>query len=58
MTDTWMQLAARFVIPVRQARTRKSGMTRRVRERFDEAGRQVGSTTMEVTLHRPDHGES
>jgi small-conductance mechanosensitive channel len=54
MTDNWMQLAARFVIPVRQSRTLKSEMTRRVRERFDEAGLPIASTTMDVTVHRPD----
>jgi small-conductance mechanosensitive channel len=53
MTDNWMQLAARFVIPVRQSRTLKSELTRRVRERFDEAGLQIASTTMDVTVHRP-----
>jgi hypothetical protein len=52
MTDNWMQLAARFVIPVRQARTLKSELTRRVRERFDEEGLQIASTTMDVTVYQ------
>jgi small-conductance mechanosensitive channel len=57
MTDNWMQLAARFVIPVRQSRTLKSELTRRVRERFDEAGIPVASTTMDVTVHRREAPE-
>jgi small-conductance mechanosensitive channel len=52
MTDNWMELAARFVVPVRQARTLNSDLARRVRERFDAAGIQVASTTMDVTVFR------
>jgi small-conductance mechanosensitive channel len=52
MTDNWMQLAARFVVPVRQARTLKSELARRVRERFDEAGIQIASSTMDVTVYQ------
>jgi small-conductance mechanosensitive channel len=54
MSDNWMQLAARFVIPVRQARTVKSDLTRRVRERFDAEGLEIASTSMDVTVRRLD----
>lgn len=52
-TDNWMELSARFVVPVRSARSVKDALTRRVRERFDEAGIQIASETMDVTLRRP-----
>jgi len=50
LTDNWVELAARFIIPVRQARTIKDQMARAIRERFDEAGIQVASTSMDVRL--------
>jgi small-conductance mechanosensitive channel len=50
LTDNWVELAARFVIPVRRARTIKDQMSRAIRERFDEAGIRVASTTMDVTV--------
>ena len=53
-TDDWMELRARFVIPVRTARTKKSEMTRRVKERLDAAGIEVASSTEEVTVRIPD----
>lgn len=54
MTDNWMELAGRFVVPVRQARTLKSDLTRRVRERFDAAGIEIASTTADVTVREAD----
>jgi small-conductance mechanosensitive channel len=55
LTDNWVELAARFVIPVRQSRTIKDQMSRAIRERFDEAGIEVASSTMDVTVTpRPD----
>lgn len=54
-TDNWMELAARFVIPVRTARTTKDELTRRISDRFDAAGIEFASETMEITLRRaPD----
>jgi small-conductance mechanosensitive channel len=55
-TDDWMELAARFVVPVRSALLVKDEMTRRVRLRFDEEGIAIASRTMEVTPRR--HGAS
>jgi small-conductance mechanosensitive channel len=60
-TDNYMELSARFVVPVRTARTAKDAMTRRVMERLAGAGIDVASVTQEVTLrheHRdgPDAG--
>lgn len=52
-TDNWMELSARFVVPVRSARTVKDELTRRVRERLDEAGIEIASETMDVTFRRP-----
>jgi small-conductance mechanosensitive channel len=49
-TDNWMELAARFVVPVRTARTVKSDLTRRVWERFQDAGIEIASATAEVTV--------
>ncbi len=50
-TDNWMELSARFVVPVRTARTVKDEMTRRIRNRLDEAGIAISSETLEVTVH-------
>jgi small-conductance mechanosensitive channel len=60
LTDNWVELAARFVIPVRQSRTIKDQMSRAIRDRFDEAGIEVASSTMDVTLTRrpPDDRSS
>ena len=51
-TDDYMELSARFVVPVRTARTAKDELTRRVGERLAEAGIAVASTTQDVTVHR------
>ncbi len=53
-TDNWVELSARFVVPVRDARRVKDGMTRRVLHRFAEAGLSVASATQDITLHRAD----
>lgn len=50
LTDNWVELAARFVIPVRKSRTIKDQMSRAIRDRFDEAGIVVASSTMDVTI--------
>ena len=56
-TDNWMELSARFVVPVRQARTAKDAMIRRIRERLDEAGVEIASETEDVTItYRDDDG--
>lgn len=50
-TDNWMELTARFVVPVRDARRVKDEMTRRVLARFDKAGLSVASATQDITVH-------
>jgi small-conductance mechanosensitive channel len=57
-TDNYIELAARFVVPVREARTRKSTLVKNMLQRFDSCGIQVASTTVDVTLHRPGGSES
>ena len=54
MTDNWWELSARFVIELRTARTVKSELARRIRERFDEAGIELSSTTSEVFVRYPE----
>jgi small-conductance mechanosensitive channel len=53
LTDNWVELAARFVIPVRRSRTIKDQMSRAIRERFDAAGIHIASSTMDVTVLTP-----
>jgi small-conductance mechanosensitive channel len=55
-TDNWMELAARFVVPVRTSRTVKDEVTRRIRDRLDAAGIEIASTTMDVTVRRDEPG--
>jgi small-conductance mechanosensitive channel len=52
LTDNWVELAARFVIPVRRSRTIRDEMSRAISERFDDAGITIASSTMDVTLFR------
>jgi small-conductance mechanosensitive channel len=55
-TDDYLVLSARFVVPVRTARTIKDDLTRRVVERFAEAGIEVASATSDVRVDlRADH---
>ena len=54
LTDNWVELAARFVIPVRQSRPIKDEMSRAIRERFDSAGIEIASETIDLTLFRGD----
>ena len=53
-TDNWMELSARFVVPVREARTAKDAITRRIRERLDDLGIEIASETEEVTVSYRD----
>ena len=56
--DSWMELAARFVVPVREARTAKDAITRNIRERFDGAGIDFAFPTEEVTVtYRDGNGD-
>jgi small-conductance mechanosensitive channel len=49
-TDNWMELAARFVVPVRAARSVKDEVTRRVQRRFAAAGIDIGSETADLNV--------
>jgi small-conductance mechanosensitive channel len=49
-TDNYMELSARFVVPVRRARTVKDQLTRRVMERLRASGIPIASTTQDVTV--------
>jgi small-conductance mechanosensitive channel len=50
-TDDWIELSARFVVPVRAARRVKDELTRRILADLDAAGIRVASETAVVTLH-------
>jgi len=52
--ESWMELAARFIVPVRTARTVKDEVTRRVRRRFDDAGIEMAFVAYDVTVRRAD----
>ena len=55
-TDNWMELSARFVVPVRSARSMKDELTRRVTERLQRSGIAIASATMSVTVSDRDRG--
>lgn len=50
LTHNWVELAARFVVPVRTARSAKDEISRHALERLAAAGIEVASTTATVTL--------
>ena len=52
-TDDYLELSARFVVPVRTARTVKDDLTRTVLRRFESAGITIASTTQDVTVRTP-----
>ncbi|WFF00256.1 mechanosensitive ion channel family protein [Micromonospora sp. WMMD964] len=52
-TSNWIELSARFVVPVRGARQVKDQVTRRVLDRFAESGIRVASETQDITIHSP-----
>lgn len=53
-TDNWMELAARFIVPVRTARSAKDELTRRIRERVERAGIEIASETVDATVRVAD----
>lgn len=56
-TDDYLELAARFVVPVRRARTVKDELTRRILDRLAVEGIPIASTTQNLTLRQdtPEH---
>lgn len=51
-TDNYIELSARFPIPVRRARNVKDDLTVRVLDRLEDAGIEVGSATLDVAIRR------
>ena len=51
-TDNWIELSARFVVPVREARAVKDSVTRTVLDRLDREGIPIASATQDVTVHQ------
>jgi small-conductance mechanosensitive channel len=49
-TDDYLQLTARFLVPVRTARGVKDELSRRVLARFEDAGLEVASSTSDVRV--------
>ncbi len=49
----WVELAARFVVPIRAARAVEDEMTRRVLDRFAQQPIRVASETQDITVHLP-----
>jgi small-conductance mechanosensitive channel len=49
-TDNWIELSARFVVPVREARAVKDAVTRTVLDRLAEASIPIASATQDVTV--------
>ncbi|MDQ4132726.1 MAG: mechanosensitive ion channel family protein [Actinomycetota bacterium] len=57
-TDNYMELSARFTVPVRTARTAKDALTRQVMRRLADAGIPVASTSEDVTVrHAGEDGQ-
>jgi small-conductance mechanosensitive channel len=50
LTDNWIELAARFVIPVRRSRTIHDELSRAIQRRFEESGIPIASSTLDVTV--------
>jgi small-conductance mechanosensitive channel len=52
-TEDYLELSARFPVPIRGGRSTKDGLTRRIYERLRGAGIEIGSSTTEVTVYHP-----
>lgn len=53
LTDNWLDLAVRFVVPEHGIREIKDRFTRRVLDEFDRAGLEIASTTVEIARVAP-----
>lgn len=49
-TDSWIELSARFVVPVRAARLHKDQLTRRILTRLSDAGISIAYPTTETVV--------
>jgi small-conductance mechanosensitive channel len=54
LTSDYLELAARFPVPVRMARTVKDDLSLRVLQRYHDAGLEIASTTQDVTVRPAD----
>ncbi len=54
----WIELAARFVVPVRSARTVKDELTRRVLDRLAEAGIELAMDSVEIDMAEQDGSQA
>ena len=57
-TDNYLELTARFPVPVRSARIVRDDVTRRIVERFRDEGIPVASSSADVTLRVPQDGST
>jgi small-conductance mechanosensitive channel len=48
MTDNWIELSLRFLVPVHGVRAIKDAMTREILPAFEQAKIQIASTTFEI----------
>lgn len=53
-----LELSARFIVPVRTARGVKDAVTRRIHERFEEAGVPMAPESLEVRVRHDNEGEA
>ena len=53
LTDNWVELSARFVIPTRSARALKSGISENVLKRYAREGVAIASATSEIVAFPP-----
>jgi small-conductance mechanosensitive channel len=56
ITDNWLAMTVRFVVPEHGIRPIKDGITRAVLTEFDRAGVEVGTSTSEVTIYERRQG--
>jgi len=53
ITDNWLELNLRFIVPVRGVRYYKDELSRSIMERFDNAGIGIASATYDVVGFPP-----
>ncbi len=55
-TDNYLEIAARFVVPIRTARWSKDKFTQRILDRFEQTGIAIASETADITI-RPSKAD-
>jgi small-conductance mechanosensitive channel len=56
ITDNWLAMAVRFVVPEHGIRPLKDRITRTILAEFDRAGVEIGTSTSEVTIYERRQG--